>query len=280
MPLVLYLTTDCNMQCEYCYEADNRELLKDKQQQLNIETVRAELDKIKDTASDGSCIVLFGGEPFLNFPLMKQIIDLNHNEYHDKFSFSTNTNGTLLTDEMLTYLKEQMEYTPITVSISYDGHGNYRRKFKDGSSVTEIVESKIDLINSYDMPFAIGYTIHKGNFEINRIIRDFVLLFEKYKNISKIEVNFDAAELEPLVGDATEHISLLLAKCVSLYKIYGKKICCYRLNSSNRKEHASAICLECGECNADDRRIYVTDKNVIVKSKDENDAKFNQWEYA
>lgn len=277
MPIVLYLTTDCNLNCEYCYEADNREQLK-QQLELDMDAAIKQMEEsYLDRENQGNCVVLFGGEPFLRYDLMKQIFEYNRSKFNNYYCFSINTNALLLTEEMLSEIKEYMKDMIITVVISYDGIGTYRRVHYDGTSAKNEIEEKIELINKMQMPFGISYTIHKGNYRINDIVKDTVILFEKYKYLDKIEFSYYTDELDDVTDDTHQHIYNLLQKLVSVYKIYHKPMCCSKLNIENHENVTSPICKLCHRCNVNDNRIYVTKNGVIKKDRYESDGKFNQW---
>ena len=64
----LTLTEDCNLNCIYCYEKHNKNRV------MSIDTAKEILDK-ELTVEDGTkevYIDLFGGEPFLEFELIKK----------------------------------------------------------------------------------------------------------------------------------------------------------------------------------------------------------------
>ena len=108
---------------------------------------KAGLDFLFENRGDlSSCIVgFFGGEPFLNWPVMKWAI-----EYAQKVAdsqavdliFSITTNGTILTDEYLDLLDRYN--TKLTFSI--DGPAeihNKERRFVNGQDTYERVEHNI-----------------------------------------------------------------------------------------------------------------------------------------
>ena len=85
-------------------------------------------------------IIFFGGEPLLNYKLMKSII-IDNEERQDRLSFSFTTNGTLLDEEKIKFFKERK----ISFKISYDGKKTQKEKrvFKDGRSSDLLVSRKL-----------------------------------------------------------------------------------------------------------------------------------------
>ncbi len=75
-------------------------------------------------------IVFFGGEPLLNFEIIRFVVDLateKAKEAGKRVSFALTTNGTVLTDEIVRFLDEK----GFGVTVSMDGnqavHDRYRR---------------------------------------------------------------------------------------------------------------------------------------------------------
>lgn len=277
MPIVLYLTTDCNLNCEYCYEANNREQL-NKILELDIISVKQQMEEsYKEENRQGNCIVLFGGEPFLKFDLMKEIFELNKKFFNCYYCFAITTNGTLITEEILNEIKEYSKIMTISIGISYDGIGTYRRKYPNGESAESLILDKINLLENTDTPFGISYTIHKANCQMNSVIKDIVTMFEKYKNLNKIELSYYTAEIEDTVGNAQTYMIKLMDKLATVYRIYEKPICCAKLRTENNGHDSSAVCKLCKRCTVIDDRIYVTKNGIIKKGKYENDKGFSQW---
>lgn len=112
----IWVTTKCNMRCSYCYEGNDKDShFMDKK--TADETIKFVIEKINK--SDMTIIDFHGGEPLLNFPAIKYIVDKLHNEYRDyKFSFGITTNGTICTPEILEFLSHNLGYS---LTVSLDG---------------------------------------------------------------------------------------------------------------------------------------------------------------
>ena len=88
--------------------------------QRGIDYILQRSDKCKDIK-----IGFYGGEPLLEFDLIKKCIEYT-NQHTDKIKviYAITTNGTLLNDEMIAlFEKNQLELT-----ISFDGPKNYMIK--------------------------------------------------------------------------------------------------------------------------------------------------------
>lgn len=114
--VTLTLTQKCNLSCIYCYE--NHKSSK----KMNFETAKAIVDKEMqfDDGFDEVEFDLFGGEPFLNFELIKLIT--NYIMYYDtekKVIIFIVTNGTVLNDDIKQWLVEHRKY--VVCGLSLDG---------------------------------------------------------------------------------------------------------------------------------------------------------------
>ncbi len=139
--LILMLSQACNLRCTYCYadggEYNNRGF-------MTQEVAQKAIDFIYNTSEkDEININLFGGEPLLNFEMFKFCVEYSKKkaiETNKKLRFSTTTNGTLLNEEIASFL-EQNKFA-ITLSIDGDESTHDKNRFNVNGDGTykEIVE--------------------------------------------------------------------------------------------------------------------------------------------
>ena len=134
--LVLHLTDACTLRCRYCYQDQTGRKTEDKKF-MTAATACKSVDFILNHCGflEEIQLVFFGGEPLLNFDLIKAVTSYARQRATEKgksVSFAITTNGTLLTDRVIAFLHEN----EIGITISMDGvesiHDRYRR-FPDGS---------------------------------------------------------------------------------------------------------------------------------------------------
>ena len=117
---MLMVTHACNLNCSYCYETHKKNAYMDVN--LAKEIILREAQFVNDSDQfDELQIDFMGGEPFMNFPLIKDIVEWLENGVIDVpwICFVT-TNGTLLTDEIKSWLREHKD--TINLGASYDGN--------------------------------------------------------------------------------------------------------------------------------------------------------------
>lgn len=117
--IVLLITESCNLNCKYCYESYKST------KKMSVSTCKEILTReFIASAADGVTtklsITFLGGEPLLNFSLIKEISEWlwNQNQLLP-YTLDLRTNGTLLTKEMKQWFLENKHR--IDLSLSLDG---------------------------------------------------------------------------------------------------------------------------------------------------------------
>lgn len=140
MKATLLLTMACNLSCDYCY-VEKRKF------KMSSDTIKAAVEFVFDKAgeSDRLYFGLFGGEPLLAWKELKLAVSLIRKmseEQNRDVQITLATNGTLLREDYLTYIRDNQ----ICVQISCDGiadvHDSHRR-FSNLKPTSKIVESKL-----------------------------------------------------------------------------------------------------------------------------------------
>ena len=113
--LTLIVTERCDLSCVYCYEHNKTA------KQMDFETAKQIIDKeLVDLDKYEYSIEFFGGEPFLNFELIKQVVDYVLNNYYGRYYFFATTNGTQVHGEVQEWLKKYR--FAFTAGLSLDGN--------------------------------------------------------------------------------------------------------------------------------------------------------------
>lgn len=149
---MLIINENCNLNCTYCYEHHKTNSY------MSFATAKSIIDKELSTAKSDEIfeIEFFGGEPFLNFSLIKQVVEYVKTEYsHLKIYFNASTNGTLVHGEIKEWLiKNKDRFSP---GLSLDGtkemHDLNRPFRKNGKGSYDLID--IDFFkNQYREPHA------------------------------------------------------------------------------------------------------------------------------
>ena len=162
--ITLQLTQDCNFRCKYCVYSENRNARQRRhsEKRMDWETAKKALDFFWDHSVDTAEVNIgfYGGEPLLEFPLIKQVVEYSKRRFSGKnLSFNITTNATLLTDEMIYYFRNHK----VSVLISLDGPkeiNDKNRVFSDGSGTFDAVLERISRIKEIAPEFADMVTIN------------------------------------------------------------------------------------------------------------------------
>ncbi|MBE5938060.1 MAG: thioether cross-link-forming SCIFF peptide maturase [Lachnospiraceae bacterium] len=139
--LCLHIAHDCNLACQYCFAGKG---------EYNGECALMSFDVGKRAidflvANSGSRrnleVDFFGGEPLMNFEVVKQIVEYGRSieeKYNKNFRFTLTTNGVLLDDEIMEFANKEMS----NLVLSIDG----RREVNDRMRPTRNGKSSYDVI--------------------------------------------------------------------------------------------------------------------------------------
>jgi uncharacterized protein len=177
--LVLNLTNQCNLSCQYCYEygEDKVATPSGKPKFMTEEVARASVDHLLESSRGRRAIhiTFFGGETLMNFPLLKWAVEYattRAREAGQYIDFSLTTNGTLLNPEIIRFLCDH----DIGVTVSMDGPKELHdalRVYSNGRGSYDIVAPKVkELIASHKTrPIAARVTLTQQVTDVTRIFR-------------------------------------------------------------------------------------------------------------
>ena len=141
----LNITDACNLRCRYCF-------VNWQNNYMSYRTAKDAVDMLLDNAEESNTkanITFFGGEPLLMWnKLIKPVVDYIRIEKQNDCTLSVTTNGTLLTDEILQYMKQNK----VGILFSIDGckkTQDYNRPTVNGDGSFDLLANNIDKIVSY-----------------------------------------------------------------------------------------------------------------------------------
>ena len=145
----LNITQACNLACIYCYAEASGSNAKNKL--MSYETAKRAIDFLVSNCDDsvGTLrIQFFGGEPLMNFELIKQVIvccKLITKKIGLKFNFGISTNCTLLSEEVQDFLVENRFGVLLSIDGDEETH-NRQRPFRDGrASYKQAIDNALSL---------------------------------------------------------------------------------------------------------------------------------------
>jgi len=186
--LCLNVSDVCNMACAYCFAGCADDATSKSEGLMSLDTGKAAIDFL--VRSSGAAKVLdidfFGGEPLLNWELVKELVFYARDasqKVGKKFRFTLTTNGLLIDDDVLSFTTRYFH----NVVLSLDGRPETHdamRKLHTGVGSYEEVAPKIKKL--VDARRAKGYYI-RGTFtrENMDFVNDILFLADLgYKELS------------------------------------------------------------------------------------------------
>lgn len=142
--LCLHIAHDCNIRCKYCFASQGD--FKGDRSLMSAEVGKKAIDFLIENSGNRRNLEVdfFGGEPLMNFEVVKEIVDYGREKEkkHDKnIRFTITTNGVLLDDEKMEYINENM----YNVVLSLDGRKetNDRMRYSiNGQGTYDIIVPK------------------------------------------------------------------------------------------------------------------------------------------
>lgn len=179
MAVTFWVTSDCNLSCKYCYEGEEKKKL-----YMSKEVVDKSIDYIFNNFNyidkENFVVQIHGGEPFMAFDSIKYLVSSLKKECKIRninVSFATTTNATILNDEMINFIKKEIEYITVSIDGTKETHDKMR-PFKNGNgshglalkNSMKLVESgkdvrvrtTFDSNNVYDLYKDIKFLIDNG----------------------------------------------------------------------------------------------------------------------
>ena len=115
---------------------------------MTWETAKKAIDFLREHSVDSPEVNIgfYGGEPLLEFPLLKKAVEYSEQQFEGKkLTFNITTNGTLLNDEMIYFFQDH----DVSLMISLDGPkeiNDKNRVFANGKGTFDTVAKQISRI--------------------------------------------------------------------------------------------------------------------------------------
>lgn len=190
--VTLQLTQNCNFRCTYChYTSNDGSQRNHSHKTMSIDLAKKSILYLRDHSIDSPEIHIgfYGGEPLIEFPMLKEIVLYTNEIFRGKKLYYTiTTNSVLLTDEILQFFSEQN----ISMVISLDGPeviNDQNRVFAgSGKGTFKHIINKIKYIYK-------NYPLIAKDLSINMVMNpkhDFDLInniFNNYQFLKKLNIS-------------------------------------------------------------------------------------------
>lgn len=210
--LCLNIAHACNMKCTYCFASQGDFGLKPAL--MSYTTGQKAIDFLVRKSGDirNLEVDFFGGEPLLNFEVVKNLVKYGREieqQTDKKLNFTLTTNGILLTDEIMDFIIAQ----DISIILSLDGRpqtNDRNRILNDGGGTYDIVLPNIKkMVTKNPISYYIRGTFTRDNLDFSQDLAHI------------IDLGFDCLSLEPAVGPDND-FSIKMEDLPSVLKEYER----------------------------------------------------------
>lgn len=197
--LCLNIAHDCNLACKYCF-ASQGDYGGVKRELMSFDVAKRAVDfLISMSGPRQHCeIDFFGGEPLLNWDVVKQTVEYIESiqAQHNKiFKLTLTTNGVLLTQDKIDYVNEHN----MSLVLSIDGREEVHNRMRPSAGGTDTYKTVAkNLVNAVKQRDGREYYV-RGTYTHNNL--DFV------KDVMAMsDLGFEHLSMEPVVGKEGEYV--------------------------------------------------------------------------
>ena len=186
--MTLQVTKNCNLRCKYCVYSGSYNNRVHSNERMSLKVAFDAIDFFLEHSIDSESVDLgfYGGEPMLEFPLVKKCVEyMEESKGNRDVKYSLTTNATLLTDNMIDFFRQY----GVEVTISLDGpeeihnsnriaavsgEGSYERVISSLKKIQDRWEQCKEKVNFNSvMSSEYGFDIYSDFFENTDYIKDF-----------------------------------------------------------------------------------------------------------
>ncbi len=217
--ICLHVAHDCNLACKYCFACEGE--YHGPRGLMSFEVGKRALDFLIENSGSRKNLEVdfFGGEPSLNFDVVKKLVEYGRSIEKEKgknFRFTYTTNGVILTDEIMEFCNREMS----NVVLSLDG----RKEVNDKMRVTRGGKGSYDSIvpgfqKFVELRGGKDYYI-RGTY--TRFNKDFAADI-----LHMADLGFKEISIEPVVAEPSAPYALReedLPELLSQYEILAKEM--------------------------------------------------------
>lgn len=212
--LCLHIAHDCNLKCKYCFAEEGE--YHGKRSLMSADVGKKAIDFIIQNSGNRRNLEVdfFGGEPLMNFDVVKQIVEYakhKEKENNKNFRFTITTNGILLNDEIQKYINENM----YNVVLSLDGRkevNDAMRPHAGGQGSYDSIVPKFQKVaeSRNQTNYYVRGTYTKLNLDFSKDV------------LHMADLGFKQISVEPVVGSENESYSISNEDLPILFEQYEK----------------------------------------------------------
>lgn len=214
--MCLHIAHDCNLRCKYCFASTGDFGTGRKLMPLSVGKQAIDFILENSVGRENLEVDFFGGEPLMNFEVVKQIVEYarsKEKEYGKNFKFTITTNGMLLDDDNIEYINKEMSNVVLSIDGRKEVNDRMRVRVDGSGSYDRIVERYKKLVEKRgDKEYYVRGTYTKFNLDFTE---DVMHLYE---------AGFDQISVEPVMEDPSVEYAITEEDLDKIYAEYDKLV--------------------------------------------------------
>ena len=149
--LCLHIAHTCNLNCSYCFASQGK--YHGERAVMSYEVGKRALDFLVENSGSRRNLEVdfFGGEPLMNFDVVKQLVAYARSiekEKNKNFRFTLTTNGLLIDDDVIEFANKEMSNVVLSLDGRKEIHDRFRVDYAGNGSFDRIVPKFKKLVDA------------------------------------------------------------------------------------------------------------------------------------
>lgn len=217
--LCLHIAHSCNLNCSYCFAAQGKYHGQDSL--MSFETGKRALDFLIENSGTRKNLEVdfFGGEPLLNFEVVKQLVNYAREiekKHNKNFRFTLTTNGVLIDDDVIDFCNKEMDNVVLSLDGRREVHDFFRKDLGGNGSYDKILPKFQEFVKRRgDKSYYMRGTFTHNNVDFTNDV------------LHMADLGFKELSMEPVVCKPDEKYALTeedLPKVLEQYEILSKEM--------------------------------------------------------
>ncbi|MCI1882381.1 MAG: thioether cross-link-forming SCIFF peptide maturase [Sporolactobacillus sp.] len=210
--LCLNVAHTCNLSCSYCFAAQGK--YHGPRAVMSAEVGKRAIDFLLENCGfhRNLDIDFFGGEPLMNWKVVKQIVAYAHSkekEYDKHFRFTLTTNGLLLKDDVIDFLNKEMHNVVLSLDGRKEIHDRLRKTVNGKGSYDYVVPKFQNFVKKRgDKEYYVRGTYTHNNVDFTNDL------------FHMASLGFKRLAMEPVISDPHEPYALKQSDLPEIYRQY------------------------------------------------------------
>lgn len=217
--LCLHVAHTCNLNCEYCFASQGK--YHGERALMSFEVGKRAIDFLIENSGTRRNLEVdfFGGEPLLNFDVVKKIVAYARSiekEHNKNFRFTLTTNGMSINDDVIDFCNKEMDNVVLSLDGRKEVHDHLRKTISGAGSYDIIVPKFQEFVKKRgDKSYYIRGTFTHNNVDFTNDI------------FHMADLGFTELSMEPVVCSPNDPYALTeedLPKLYEQYEILAKEM--------------------------------------------------------